>query len=60
LKTKGYNAHTLLNDPFQIGLLTNTEAIQLPAEKVLNVISELKDSANKDYERLVLLLEPFK
>lgn len=60
LKAKGYNAHMLLRDPFEIGLLTNTEAIQSPSEKVLNIIADLKESANKDYEKLVLLLEAFK
>lgn len=60
LKTKGYQAHMLLREPFEIGLLTNEEAIQSPGEKVLAIISELKESANKDYEKMVLLLEHFK
>jgi transcriptional regulator with XRE-family HTH domain len=57
LKAKGYHAHMLLCEPFNIDLLTGKSAIESPSEKILNVISELKESANKDYEKLLLLLE---
>ena len=60
LKKKGYEAHMLLKDPFDIELLT-TSATAKPANKqILKIIEQLKESAHMDFEQTILLLDMIK
>ena len=61
LKKKGYEAHMLLKDPFDIELLTTSATAKpSPNKQILKIIEQLKESAHMDFEQTILLLEMVK
>ena len=60
LKKKGYQAHMLLKDPFDIELLATSVTAKSSNKQILKIIEQLKESAHTDFEQTILLLEMIK
>jgi len=55
LKSKGYVAKNLFNEPFKIELLARKSQSAPQLKKALKSITEVKESLHDNYEKLVLL-----
>jgi predicted transcriptional regulator len=57
LKRRKLAAHMIFRDPFDIKLLSKSPRIKDSGENMLTTLIELKESASKDHEKIILLLD---